>query len=457
MSSQRNLVVMLYDEFQRDCASTYGGPVPTPTMDRLADRGVVFDRYYCANPLCVPTRPSMMGGKWPHAHGSITFGEGYSTINRGEEMIFDRLLDGGYHVGYEGIWHIKRDPADDRTDEFAYYKETGFCREQYKEVLREHGGEDGDQQGPCKYPTDTDIRDARLSIPHPMVWTRPIEEHDDYRHARNIADFILNAPADKAVAAFCSSGIPHPPLLVPQEYMEMFDPAEVKLPESFGEDRSDMPWAVAEAPGYQAVQHFHERRWREAIAAYYAFVAFGDYTQGLVVDALEESGRMDEAVTVMTCDHGEMLGAHSMYQKGCLYEESIALPLVICAPGIEAGRRSQLASQTDFAPTLLELLDLPPLQEAQGGSLVPILQDADHPGRPYTFSEFNGHVDGGVKIRGAISDRYKYIYAHNDGEQLFDLHEDPHEMDDLSDDPDYLTVKEEMRTALAEWMEATGD
>ncbi|MFO7948682.1 MAG: DUF4976 domain-containing protein, partial [Armatimonadota bacterium] len=170
-----------------------------------------------------------------------------------------------------------------------------------------------------------------------------------------------------------------------------------------------------------------------------------------------ESGRMDEAVTVMTCDHGEMLGAHSMYQKGCLYEESIALPLVICAPGIEAGRRSQLASQTDFAPTLLELLDLPPLQEAQGESLVPILQDADHPSRPYTFSEFNGHVDGGVKIRGAISDRYKYIYAHNDGEQLFDLHEDPHEMNDLSDDPDYLTVKEEMRTALAEWMEATGD
>jgi arylsulfatase A-like enzyme len=186
-------------------------------------------------------------------------------------------------------------------------------------------------------------------------------------------------------------------------------------------------------------------------------MAFGDFTQGIVLDALEESGRLEDSIVVMTCDHGEMLGAHSMYQKGCLYEESINLPLVISAPELEPGRREQLASQTDFAPTLLEMLDLPPLEEAQGASLVPILEDPDHPSVPYVFSEFNGHVEGGVKIRGAISERYKYVYSHEDGEQLFDLREDPYEMDDLSVDPDHEAVLNQMRQALADWMKKTGD
>ncbi|MFP3903799.1 MAG: sulfatase-like hydrolase/transferase, partial [Armatimonadota bacterium] len=187
MSSRRNLVVMLYDEFQRDCASTYGGPVPTPTMDRLAERGVVFDRYYCANPLCVPTRPSMMGGKWPHAHGSITFGEGYSTINPGEEMIFDRLLDGGYHVGYEGIWHINRAEGDERSGEYAHFDPDGFPYREHEEMMAEQGMTPGDQRREVRTRTDDGWEEWSFSIPLPAQWTRPIEEHPDMRRASAIA------------------------------------------------------------------------------------------------------------------------------------------------------------------------------------------------------------------------------------------------------------------------------
>lgn len=454
----KNLVVLLWDELQRDTLGCYGGSVPTPACNALAERGVVFDRYYCANPLCVPTRPSMAGGKWPHAHGSLSFGQGYTTMNVGEEIIFDILLDAGYHLGYEGIWHIMRAPEDDRSDEFAYFKSTGFCREQFKEVLVAAGGKDGDQAGKCTFVADDGVQEGGLSIPLPMRWSGPVEEHADMQRALNIAEFIRNAPPDKPFAVWHSSGIPHPPLLVPDEYIDLFDAADMEPPPGFGEDRSDMPEAVAEAPGHQVVADWDWDRWAPAIAAYYGFVAFGDACHKVVLDALAESGRADDTLVMMTCDHGEMIGSHGMYQKGCMYDEAIRLPFVIAGPGIEPGRRSQLSSQTDMAPTILELLDLPPLTEAQGRSLVPVIRDENAPGPQYTFSEFNGQIDGGFKERCCISARYKYAYYHGDPlDQLFDLEEDPDELNNVARAPAYAQVREEMRAALAKWMQETDD
>jgi len=454
----RNLLVLLWDELQRDTLGLYGGPVPTPACDGLAERGVVFDRYYCANPLCVPTRPSMMGGRWPHQHGSVTFGKEYATMKPGEELMIDRLADAGYHIGYQGIWHITRAPEDDRSAEYALFKEEGFAREQYLEMLIEQGGKDGDQSGPVNFHSDHGTIEGKLSIPVPARWTRPIEEHLDMQRAHSIADFILNAPDDRPFAAWCSSGIPHPPLLVPEEFVDLFDSTDMTPPPGFGEDRCGMPDAVAKAPGYQCIADWGWDRWAVAIAAYYGFLAFGDACHRVVLDALEQSGRAEETLVVMTCDHGEMLGAHNMYQKGCMYEDSIRLPFVIAGPGIAPGRRGQLASQTDMAPTILELLGLPALKEASGKSLVPIIRDAAAPGPEYTFSEFNGEIDGGNKIRTCISERYKYSYYHEDPiDQLFDLDEDTDELSNLATDPDYADITREMQTVLARWMRETDD
>ncbi len=456
--SARSLLVLLWDELKRDTLRLYAGPVSTPACERLAQRGITFDRFYCATPLCVPTRPSMMGGRWPHAHGSVSFGKQHEVLHRGEQLLFDRLLDAGYHVGYEGIWHINRHPDDDRSDEMAYFRPTGFCREQYRQTLAEQGRTDGDGSGSCTYLTEHGVVDASLSVPLPARWTGSIEEHLDYQHAHNIAEFIRGAPDDRPFAAFCSLGIPHPPLLVPDRFMDMYDPARITPPPGFGMARADLPWAVAEAPGYQAVADWAWDRWAEAIAAYYGFVAFGDYCLQVVLDALGQSGREDETLVVMTCDHGEMLGSHGMYQKGCMYDDAIRLACVMAGPGMPAGRRGQLASQTDLAPTLLELLGLAPLPDAQGGSLVPMLGDPATSVHPYTFSEFNGHMDGGYSVRCCVSDTHKYVYYHGDAtDQLFDLGADPHELTNVARDPGYAEVRARMRSAMATWMEQTGD
>ena len=452
-----NLVVLLSDQLQRDLMGPYGGPVPTPNWDRLAETGVVLDRYYCATPLCVPTRPSMMSGRWPHAHGSLSFGAGCDTMNEGEELFIDRLHDAGYHVGYEGIWHINRPAADDRTAEYAHFASLNFPYGEHTQMLLAQGGQDGSQRGHVRTPTTEGLKDWEFSIPVPAQWTRPIEEHPDMVWAGHIADFILNAPADKPVGAWCSSGAPHPPLLVPEPYLSMFAPADMEPPPGFGEDMSQMPEAIAQAAGRQATRDWGWEKWSVGIAAYWGYVAFVDACHGVVLDALEQSGRRDDTIVIMTSDHGEMLGAHNLYQKSVLYDHAIRLPFIINGPGIAPGRRDQLSSHVALAPTVLEMLGMAPLPNVQGESLVPILRDPSLPGRDYMFVEFNGHFTGGRKIRGAVSRRYKYVYHHEDIDQLFDLENDPGELNSLINEPRYADVIREMRAHMLQWMQETGD
>ncbi len=454
-----NLLVLLCDQLQRDVTGPYAGQVVTPTWERLAGESAVFDRFYCATPLCVPTRPSMMTGRWPHAHGSTSFGEGYATMNPGEELLIDRLHDAGWRVGYEGIWHINRAPGEDRSDEYAHFNSSGFPYAAHEAAMAEQGIPAGSQRGTVRTPTDDGHHDWSFSIPVPAAWTGPVEEHPDMLRARAIADFILDTPDTERFAAWCSLGAPHPPLLVPEPWLSLFDPAEIEPPPGFDADPQELPVPVAEAPGRQAVRGWSWEQWARGIAAYLGFVAFADACHGVVLDALERSGRGRDTIVVMTCDHGEMLGALGLYQKGVLYDRACRLPLLMRGPGITPGWRTQLASHVDLAPTILDLLGLAPLERAQGQSLAPVLADPQAPGREFTFVEMNGHVRGGYHLRAVVSERYKYIHYHEqtDTDQLFDLAVDHDELTNLMEDSMHAQIRAQMQAALSEWAARTAD
>ncbi len=462
MNSPRraNLLVLLCDQLQRDVIGPYGGPVVTPTWEQLAGESAVFDRCYCATPLCVPTRPSMMTGRWPHAHGAISFGEGYATMNPGEELLIDRLHDAGYRVGYEGIWHVNRPAAEDRSGEYAHFKPGNFPYREHEEMMAEQGLAPGSQRAPVRTPTDDGgEHEWSLSVPVPARWTLPVEQHPDMLRARAIADFILETPQEQPFAAWCSLGAPHPPLLVPEPWLSMFDPADIEPPPGFDVDPDTLPRALAEAPGRQAVRGWTWEQWARGIAAYLGYVAFADACHQVVLEALEQSGRARDTIVVMTCDHGEMLGALGIYQKGVLYDRACRLPLLVRGPGIVPGWRTQPASHVDLAPTLLDLLGLEPLERAQGESLAPVLRDPTAPGREFTFLEFNGYILGGCHMRGVVSERYKYVYYHEEPlrDQLFDLVVDPDELHNLAETSTHVEVRAKMRSALAQWMRETGD
>ena len=458
MSIGKNVLLILCDQLQRQVLGPYGGQVPTPNLDKLAARSAVYDNFYCATPLCIPTRPSMMTGRWPHAHGATSFGKGFDTIHSSERLLIDHLVDHGYHVGYEGIWHINRHPEDQRSNEYAHFLPRGFPYEDHLRMMIEQGGSDGDQRAPVKTPTDSGrIQDWEISIPVPVCWTYDPKDHPGCEIARSISDFIRSAPAEKPFAAWCSLSGPHPPILVPEPYYSMFSPNEMTPPASFGEDPSTLPGPVRDAPGAQSVRDWQWEDWAKSTAVYWGFVAYLDNCIGLVMEGLEASGRAENTIVLATCDHGEMMGAHNLYQKGVFYDESIHIPFLLSGPDISPGRRRQFGSQVDIPSTVVELLGLSKMVNVQGKSLLPSLQNLESEGEQVAYVEFNGYTDGGIHTRGIVSDRYKYVYHHHDSDQLFDLEEDPSEIRDISIHPDYGEIREILRNQLATWMVSTGD
>lgn len=450
MPTRPNLLVILADQLQRDCLACYGGPAATPNFDRLARRAQLFRRAYCANPLCVPTRPSMLSGLYPHRHGSTSFG-GPATMRPGIPLLTDRLADAGYRVGYDGLWHVHRAPEDAERGSatFAEFRTESFPYADFARMYTAQGAADGTQRAAVRTPTDEGWHDWTFSLPVPATWIEPIERHVDRRLADRVAD-ELRADAEP-FAWWCSFAAPHPPLLVPAEFAGRHDPAGLAPPASFGEPVENQPRAVRDAPGAQAVRDWDWTRWAPCAAAYLDFVTFLDDNLGRLLDRLDETGLNDRTYVLFAADHGECLGAHNLYQKGVAYEESAGIPMFLAGPDLAPAERDDLASQVDFAPTLLELLGLPPLVETHGRSLV------GDPAPEAVAVEFGGYIDGGIKWRAMIESRYKYVWYSDGAEQLFDRVADPAELSNLVASPAHTTELERLRTRLADWRRRTGD
>jgi arylsulfatase A-like enzyme len=451
-----NLLVILSDQLQRDCLGVYGGPVPTPNLARLAAGGMVFERAYCASPLCVPTRPSIQTGTWPHQHGSICFGAGYERVRPGAELLLDKLAAAGYRVGYDGIWHVNRAPGDEaRNAAFATFRPGQFPYAEFARMFVAQGGEDGEQRAKVRTPTDDGWHDWTFSLPTPAVWTEPLSTHPDRGRAERVAEELKRSQGP--CCWFCSFAAPHPPILVPEAYHGRFRPEEMVPPASFGEATDGLPSGVRDAPGAQSVRDWSWERWAPCVAAYFDYVPFVDDNVGLLLDALGQSGRADETLVVFAADHGECLAAHNLYQKGVAYEESSAVPLIITGPGIRSGREAGLVSQVDLAPTILDLLGLEPLTGASGRSLAPALRAGEPAGGDEAFVEFNGYLGGGPGWRCVVTTRHKLVVYDDGAEQLFDLAADPAELRNLACSAPHETLRGELAARLDRWAATTAD
>ena len=185
--------------------------------------------------------------------------------------------------------------------------------------------------------------------------------------------------------------------------------------------------------------------WKDGVRAYLASVSFADAMVGLVLDALEESGRGDDTIIVLWSDHGWHLGEKARWRKHTLWRESTRVPLIVVAPGItQPGSRSATpVSLMDLYPTLTQLAGLPTPDHVEGMSLVPLLED---PGA--TLERAAVVTTYGYRNHAVSGDRYRYI-AYSDGsEELYDLQTDPDEWTNRADDPALAAVKAE----LAQWL-----
>lgn len=482
-----NVLLIVCDQLNPRVLSCYGGPVATPHIDRIAAEGVRFDGATCPTPFCSPTRASIITGKYPHAHGITTNvgrlvrpqrpeQEGICTTDITTERI---LYEAGYATNHYGKWHLWQ-------DDLPYYPDM------YRPAL-----EYAREMAPVFQRVRARDRSRWMEW---YNWSLPVEVAPEYRQAVDkvsdrwskvpYADFIgkmgrLELPLaqnlDVRVADLCveriqanrgkpfmltaSFNAPHDPNVVPSPYYEMFDPEDIELPANRHrrESRFDKQWSR------QVVADLGEVGLREFLRVYYGMVKMIDDQVGRLLDALCQTGQLDNTVVVFTADHGDMAGGHGMVWKStdAFYDEVARVPLLFRYPSRFGPAESNIAADlVDLMPTLLELTGRPVPEQFQGQSLVPFLtgrRDAAE-ARPFSFSERVGRNKSGQRkvlpgtagqfmIRGQ---GYKYVRYHQGDEYLYDLTDDPGELENLAADPKHRSTRTDLAAEMNDWLKRTG-
>ncbi|HEU5316152.1 MAG TPA: sulfatase-like hydrolase/transferase, partial [Chloroflexota bacterium] len=276
----------------------------------------------------------------------------------------------------------------------------------------------------------------------------------------------------------CSFHGPHPVFVIPEPYYSLYDPAQAPQPPNFDDPMDGKP-------AFQRLSIWHQAayshgtvwdQWRKSMAVYWGYITWLDELIGRVLGRLESLGLAENTIVMMTTDHGEMMGAHGLFQKSCMYEESLRVPCLVRAPGmVPAGRRVDApVSHVDFAPTLLSLCGLSVegtrAIEPQGRDLSAWLTGdeapppanrgaTDDPAAGAVFCEYTPHSEGErmTDIRCAAGPRFKYAWNRDDVPELYDTWTDPAELHNLAASPSHAAIRSRLHGALVEWMRRTGD
>ena len=214
-----------------------------------------------------------------------------------------------------------------------------------------------------------------------------------------------------------------------------------------------------------------EDEWRKCLARYYAFVTLIDEHFGRTLDVLEETGQARDTLVLYLADHGDIMGAHRLFDKGpFMYEETVAIPLILRWPGgIAAGQApAPFVSTIDLLPTVLEATGLGVPAGLDGRSLLAPARrrrgrghggDAPAGWPDDAYSQFFGHGEGRglYDVRMLRTERHKLVYYPHDVDELYDEHDDPWELHNLAELPEYQPLREELQARLERRMEAAGD
>jgi len=444
----------------------YGDPrAKTPNIDRLAAKGVRFERAYCGFPLCGPSRNSFLTGLYPnatgiHANAQIFRQSIPSQLSMPQAFrlagYFAARIGKLYHYnvprsigtnGHDdpGSWELELNPAGvDRLEEES--KIFSLKPGEFGGTLSWYASPQGDRK------------------------------HTDGLLADD-ADWVLERCArDRSRPFFLAVGFyrPHTPYVAPKTpYFDMYPEGEMPLVTGIAEDQQDLP-AAALGSRKAEQDKMNDQERRQALQAYYASTSFMDAQVGRVIDALEKHGLAENTIVVFTSDHGYHMGEHGLYQKMSLFEESARVPLLVVAPGV--GRPGAVAqapvAHVDLFPTLAALCGVEPPKNLQGQSLVTLLKDPAATGRGWAVTQVSrGANRGRVGAKpDAKTETPKQFYGYSlrtprwrytewdegrEGRELYDHEADPQELVNLAADPTQASLVADLSRQLAEAVRQT--
>lgn len=500
-SPKPNVVFIIVDDLNDMPLQPDGKPlVPTPNIDRLKAQGVTFTNAHTNDPLCAPSRASMLFGLYPQTTSLYWFENWQDNgIYKESVSLHENLRQGGY--GVYGTGKIYHGSQNGLFDEFGHQGDVGpwpwdgqstKFRLPHPQQLFLYEGEDADMDykwehvfGPLSEIPDWPA-DSASGIPGYRGWRlfgKPYKYvNDDDRDP--LADElgaawsaeIINRKHDKPFALFTGLIRTHTPLYAPQNYFDRFPLDSIELPKVNPNDLDDVSSALGNESLYgfrrykMLVRHEGKDLFRRWLQAYMACVSFVDDQVGTILDALEASPVRDNTIVFFTSDHGFHVGEKNFLYKGSLWEPSTRIPLIVAgAPGVAQGAScDHPVSLIDIYPTINDLLGLNEDPNAntngyalEGHSLVPLLKDPENekwtgpdvaittiPGKNHMQHQvYQGTLYPHFSVRGK---RWRYSLTSDGGEELYDHENDPYEWRNLAHNPEYAFVKAGLKEQLVE-------
>jgi iduronate 2-sulfatase len=428
-----NVLLIIADDLRASVLGCFGDRLcQTPNLDRLAARGVVFERAYCQGTVCGPSRASLMRGRY-FGRSGLTLGEhfiaqGRTTARVGK--IFHMRVPGDIIAGSDGedvaaCWTERHNAAGQEahtpgdyaclnlnlfTNELAGRQSTGDPHRPF--VTVSYDGDGSDQP---------DAKAAAKSI-----------------------EVLRRFKADGKPFLLATGFVrPHYPMVAPRPFFDRYPLVKIRVPNGPKDDLEDIPSlgianSNSESNGLANYPENQQRMW----AGYYAAVTFMDQQVGRILDELERLQLADSTAIVFTSDHGYHLGEHTFWQKANLHEQVTRVPLIIAAPGIAPGRSRSIVQLIDLVPTLCELSGSAIPSGVEGTSLVPVLREVTAEVNEAAFSYVQG---GHYGMRNA---RWAYMRYADGSEELYDMDRDPDQFHNLADQAEQQATLQKMRQQL---------
>ena len=438
-SSKPNVLFIAVDDLRPELGCYGQNHIVSPHIDRLANDGVVFNRAYCQSPVCGASRASLLSGIRATRDRSFKGYLHHADRDWGAPLSLPRhFRQNGYHTISNGKIYHHRDDGKGSWSEPAWRPKgewggRGYLRPENIAIARE--AERG--LGPayeCADVGDSDYADGKTAD----------KAISDLRRLKDMDDpFFLAVGFVK----------PHLPFNAPKKYWDLYDAEKIDL--------ADNPYRPKDAPdsaihSWGELRAYHgipkkgplsDEMARKLIHGYYASTSYTDAQIGRVLGELDRLGLRDDTIVVLWGDHGWNLGEHTLWCKHCHFQTSLLAPLIVRAPGLKGGAKTDALTEfVDIYPTLCELVGLSRPGHLEGRSFVPLMKNPNKSWKEAVYSRYQR----GDSVR---TDRYCYTeWYHKDGKRrarmLYDQKLDPDENVNISERPENAELVRELSKKL---------
>ena len=468
MGDQTNILLITTDQHHRDTIGCYGAPVcETPTLDKLASKGIRFTHAFTNSAICTAARASLLTGMAPFRHGLLANFErniGYPwEIPDHNTLLSAHLKPAGYVCGNVGKWHVgvRRGPAYygfegqhyvgwappyDHVDYLAFLAEHSFPGfSVYSEV---HG----------TFPN------GRPSLPMMGVHDAPIEATYCYYLAERTIQRLQHYSdrfrrSNEPFFLACHFFGPHLPYFLPEDVLNRYDPSQVGRHPSMEETFAFKPVVHAHYNRHWAFDTYPWSDWQRVTTAYWGYVNLIDQQIDRILTQLDKLGLTDSTAVCFASDHGGFVGHHRLADKGpIMYDDIYRIPMIVHWPGVTqpGGWCDALVTLMDLMPTFLDMagVSVPSALDAQ--SLAPLLRNPQADWSDVVFAEFHGHHFP-YPQRMIRSHTHKLVVNPPDINELYDLQVDPYELNNVYGHRAYTDVQRGLMTRLYQHLLSTGD